>query len=221
MRHYSWVYLTMQNLGILELISQYYNQTYNLPYMEFYELFLKFCRTEQGLFSEEFEKEIDYTNKGYSGKGWDHFDLNLGDIIWPLEEASWLRLATNRKNLSESIHEFLNYLEDSKKYNTSKKILNDLILFQTFSLSTFDDKREIKSESFVYNWKDYFVNAVSLKQKNIQYYYKNSILETDYKIWCREVIWFGRRSNKFKCHSENLHENNLSDDNLKPQLNTT
>ena len=215
MRHYSWTYLTMQNLGILELISQYYNQTYNLPYMEFYELFLKFCRTETGLFSKEFEKEIDYTNKGYSGKGWDHFDLNLEDIIWPLEEASWLRLNTNRKNLSESIEMFLVYLEDLKKYDTSKELLNDLILYQTFLLTTFDDKRKIKSESFVYNWKDYFVNGAPLQAQNYEYSYQNPVLESDFKTWCREVIWFGRRSNKFKCHSESLLENKDLNENLK------
>ena len=38
------------------------------------------------------------------------------------------------------------------------------------------------------------------------YYFKNPIIEIDFKEWCKQVIWFGRRSNQFKCHPEHLEE---------------
>jgi len=68
MRLYSWAFLTLQNLGILECISTFYNQTYDLPFMKFYELFLEFCRKHKSIFSEEFTKVLEYINDGYSGR---------------------------------------------------------------------------------------------------------------------------------------------------------
>ena len=42
-------------------------------------------------------------------------------------------------------------------------------------------------------------------QKN--YYFKNPVIESDIKQWCKETIWFGRRSQRFKCNPEKLEEN--------------
>ena len=207
MRYYSWAFLTLQNLGILELISRFYDRTHNLPFMKFYELLLEFCRSTDSIFSEEFKKVVEYTNLGYSGKGWDHYDQNLGEIVWPIEEASWARLAYDKQKLSNGMKLFLNYLEEKLEFKTSEKVLNDLIKFQMFVLTTKDDVREIKSEQFEFDWKDFFVNNNSLNSMPKEYFYKNLVIENDFKNWCREVIWFGRRSNKFKCYPENLKEN--------------
>jgi len=72
MRIYSWAFVGLQNLGILEYISIYYNQTYNLPFMEFYEKFIEFCCKHESVFAEEYKKIVKYVNDGYAGRGWDH-----------------------------------------------------------------------------------------------------------------------------------------------------
>ena len=208
MRLYSWAFLTFQNLGILEYISRYYNQTYNIPFMKFYEILLECCSSKKSIFKDEYEKVVEYIDIGHSGKGWDHFDPNLGEIIWPIEEASWLRLAHNEERLRDGIHYFLTYLEDKLGLHSSKNLLSDLIRFQTFLLMKKDDVDEIKSGTFEYDWKNFFINNDNVvKKKNCDYFFKNKVMESDFKNWCREAIWFGRRSNKFKCNPEHLHEN--------------
>ena len=206
MRLYSWAFTALQNLGILEYISEYYNQANNLPFMKFYEKFFEFCCSCDSIFSDEYKKVVKYIDDGYSGKGWDHYDLTLGDIIWPIEEASWLRLAYNRKKLLDAINSFLNYFEQEFSYNTSNSVLEDLSKFQVFLLTTRDDKDHIKTENFEFGWKSFFVNKTILSPTLKNYYFKNPVIEKDFKQWCKEVIWFGRRSNQFKCHPEQLQE---------------
>lgn len=207
MRIYSWAFVGLQNLGILEYISIYYNQTYNLPFMEFYEKFIEFCCKHESVFAEEYKKIVKYVNDGYAGRGWDHIDLTLGDIIWPIEEASWLRLASSNQKLIDGIHLFLNYLENDLSLKTTTKILDDLIKFQIFLLTT-PSTNNVKTENFEHDWKTFFLDNVKLIQTEKNYYFKNPVIKSDFKQWCRDTIWFGRRSKKFKCSPEQLEENN-------------
>ena len=168
------------------------------------------CLVPTGLsiaFSEEYEIVVDYISKGYSGKGWNHQDDRLGDIFWPIEEASWLRLALNRSKLEKEISLFLNYLENSLKLNTEIEKLDDLTKFQTFLLTCEDDKRDIKSEDFEFNWKEFFMNSKKLYQTEINYYYENILIEKDIVNWAYKTMWYGRSSKKYKFHPENLKEN--------------
>jgi radical SAM superfamily enzyme YgiQ (UPF0313 family) len=204
---YSWLIQSFHSFGIFEYITIFYNKIYGITFMKIYEKFLEYCRTTKSLFSEEYEIVVDYISKGYSGKGWNHQDDRLGDIFWPIEEASWLRLALNRSKLEKEISLFLNYLENSLKLNTEIEKLDDLTKFQTFLLTCEDDKRDIKSEDFEFNWKEFFMNSKKLYQTEINYYYENILIEKDIVNWAYKTMWYGRSSKKYKFHPENLKEN--------------
>ena len=94
---FSWLFQTFHSLGIFEYITKYYHDEKKLQYVKFYEIFLDYCKKENSIFSDEYNKVIDYIDNGYSGKGWNHYDPNLGDIFWPIEEATWLRLVLSKK----------------------------------------------------------------------------------------------------------------------------
>src|SRR3989338_11707212 len=110
--------------------------------MEFYEILLEYCSSEKSVFKDEYEKVVEYIDTGHSGKGWDHFDPNLGEIIWPIEEASWLRLAHNGERLRNGIQYFLTYLEDKLGLHSSKNTVSRFLIFQTFLLMKKDDVDE-------------------------------------------------------------------------------
>ena len=59
-----------------------------------------------------------YVSKGYSGKGWNHYDSKLGEIFWPIEEATWLRLISNKELLVVDTTKFLDFLEQKFKFST-------------------------------------------------------------------------------------------------------
>ena len=207
---YSWVILSMHGFGILEYVSRYYKKAHGISFMKFYEEFIEFCKTEKSIFSEEYEKVIEHRDKGYQGKGWNHYDPNLGDIFWPIEEAAWLRLTSQKKRTLDGINSLLDYLEKKLGYTTPKEILQDLVKFQLFLISTKEDQDIIKSENFDYDWKGFFDNSSELKQTKKSYNYKNQVIEKDDFEWNKRAIWYGRRGKICKFDSNNLSESQIN-----------
>lgn len=207
MYNYSWAFLTLHKFGILEHIFTFDKRTYGLPFMKIYEIFFEYCNSEpESIFSREFQRVRRYRDDGYTGKGWDHYDQKLGEIVWPIVEASWLRLTYHKDRLISDTKKFLSYLDKKMGYNTSTKILNDLLKFQVFMQNTRDDTVEIKSEQFEYDWKNFFSKNEALKECKKNYYYKNPVIENDPIKWSYKVAWYGRRSEKYKCYPEYLKE---------------
>ena len=168
--------------------------------------FQNFVPQKKTIFSDEYEKVIDYISTGYSGKGWNHHDPEIGEIYWPIEEATWLRFTSDKDRLFQATEKFLQYLEKKLGYNTSNRILNDLIKFQLFLLTTQEDEKEIKTGNFEFDWKDYFVKKTKLKQIDKNYYYYNLVRENDQIQWAYKTIWYGRQSKNYKFHPEKLEE---------------
>ena len=204
---FSWLFQTFHSLGIFEYITKYYHDEKKLLYVKFYEIFLDYCKKENSIFSDEYNKVINYIDNGYSGKGWNHYDPNLGDIFWPIEEATWLRLVLSKK-LMEHTKSFLKFLEETLNFDTPDEILNDLIKFQIFLITTRQDS-EIKSARFHFNWKNYFINGSKLKQIENDYNYKNLVIEHDQILWGYKTIWYGRQSKSYKLHPEALEEGKI------------
>jgi radical SAM superfamily enzyme YgiQ (UPF0313 family) len=203
---YAWSIQVFHSLGIFEYLSKYYNKVYNLPYIEFFDQFLTFCKTENSMFSKEYERAVNHANKGYSGDGWNDYDPQFGELNWPFEESSFLRMIQSKEKLFDGITEFLAYLEHKNNYESKSDILKDLTKFQIFLLTTRDDLQDIKSEEFNYNWKNFSVENEILKSEVSNYFYNNPITEKDSLSWAKETIWFGRFTQKYKTRPENLNE---------------
>ena len=204
---YSWAFLALQSLGILEYVTTYFNRAHNLQFVEFYEKFLDYARNNDSLFANELKQVIKFRDDGYSGKGWDHHDPDLGEIIWPIEEASWLRLTNDKEKLRNAIFDLLVFVNEQCGLNDSEKLLGDLSNFQVFILTTRDYKDEIKSNKFKFAWKNFFTgNDSTLCEKDSTYSFRNPIDENDPIKWGYKTIWYGRRSRDYKCHPENLKD---------------
>ncbi len=203
---YSWITLSMHSFGILEYVSRYYNKIHGISYMKFYEEVLEFCKAENSIFSEEYEKVVKHSEIGYKGEGWNHYDPKLGDINWPIEEATWLRLASQTSRTLDGINLFLEYLERKLGYATPKEILRDLAKFQLFLISTKENQNVTKSETFEYDWKEFFASSSQLRKIEKNYNYKNQIVEKDDFEWNKRAIWYGRRGKTCKFDSNKLSE---------------
>ena len=203
---YSWFILVFHSLGILEHVFQFYKMQHNIKFIDFYDSLLEFCEKEESMFSKEYVTVKNYVDDGYAGKGWDHSDPKLGDIYWIMEEASWLRFAYDKKELKNNCLLFTKFLENKYRLESSPKIIDDLINFQIFLLTTREDFKGTKSAGFSHNWKDYFVNKSELKDSKRSYIYQNKNSEQDPIEWAYKTIWFGRYSIKYKFHPEFLDE---------------
>ena len=207
---HSWCFLTLQSLGILKHIATYYNIVHNIRYTKFYEVFMEFCRTAKSIFSDEVNHVIEFRDGGYTGKGWDEYDPKLGDIMWPIEEASWLRLTYNKEKFHQDAERLVSFIDKKFNLNTPEKLLNDLVKFEVFTLSIRDNKDEVKSENFEFDWKNFFTNdGNELKQIPKSYYYKNLVIENDPIMWGYKTIWYGRRAGNYKCQLQKLQEDEM------------
>ena len=99
-------------------------------------------------------------------------------------------------------------MEEKYQLNTSIDIINDLIKFQLFLLTS-NDSNEIKREQFQFNWKDFFSYGSELKSESKVYHYNNLVVENDKILWCYKVIWYGRGPKNYKFHPERLEEDKL------------
>tara|TARA_Y100000590_G_scaffold382396_1_gene452314 strand:- start:9815 stop:11755 length:1941 start_codon:yes stop_codon:yes gene_type:complete len=201
---FSWLFQTFHSLGIFEYITKFYNCKYNIKHVKFYEMFLEFCRSDESIFASEYKLVKQHITNGYSGNGWNHYDSNLGDIYWPIEEASWLRIILN-DNFSQDTVKFLKFLEDKLEIKTDDEVISDLVKFQIFLLTTRTNS-ELKTESFLFDWKKFFVNNSELIKDDKDYFYHNLVLEDEKILWGYKTIWYGRQSINYKFHPENLEE---------------
>ena len=207
---HSWCFLTLQSLGILKHIATYYNIVHNIRYTKFYEVFMEFCCTAKSIFSDEVNHVIEFRDGGYTGKGWDEYDPKLGDIMWPIEEASWLRLTYNKEKFHQDAERLVSFIDKKFNLNTPEKLLNDLVKFEVFTLSIRDNKDEVKSENFEFDWKNFFTNdGNELKQIPKRYHYKNLVIENDPIMWGYKTIWYGRRAGNYKCQLQKLQEDEM------------
>ena len=206
---YGWTAQAFHSLGILEYVAKFYNQVFNIKYVQFHENLIEYCKVSKSLFSNEYNILIDYLEKGYSGQGWDHYDKNLAPIFWPIEEATWLRCVTSSNILNAEILKFLKFFNKKNNLSISNKIVKDLIKFQVFILSTMDHKEEYKKQSFNFVWNVFFQNnddnLKNLKEYEVTYSWKNKVTIKDKAEWCYKAIWVGRNQGNYKCHPEFLN----------------
>ena len=207
---YGWFMQAFHSLGITEYLSKFYNQVYDLKYIDFYTSFKDYCENFDSMFKTEYDTLREYIDIGYDGGGWNHYDESLAEILWPIEEATWLRCVKSSDKLQNELFKFIEFLEKQRGFETDINVISDLIKFQVYLLMTMNKSDEIKSLSSNYDWKDFLVNNKTkmseLTKISTEYHYKNKVLETERDKWCMTAIWIGRSQGNYKCHPEFLFE---------------
>ena len=199
---YNWIMLVFHAFGILNYVARYLRK--NMTYTQFYTRLHNYCLREEGsLFNIEYKKVVEHAQKGYNGEGWDHYDSQIGDICWPIEEAGWLRLVKDKKVLYEEMKKFL------MEFNLPEPILNDLCNFQLFMIN-FYNSPETLNQAVEYDWKIFFMNIDSdLQKRKVVYKRKPLSNNNDFIQWCYEIMWFGRREQKTKAKLASIENTNV------------
>lgn len=206
---YGWMFLTFQSLGILEYVCDYFKYAHNLPRMKFYEMLLNYCRSSNSVFAGEYKKVVAFRDAGYAGKGWDHYDAELGEIIWPIESASWLRITNKWETSLQDLRNFVDYVLQARRISSNfhAEIMGDLLEFQSFVLTLKSDKTRTKEKTFLYDWKSFFKNKLTAPEKREVSYNKTiEVLEQDPVLWNYKTIWYGRKGRHFMSYPEDLQD---------------
>ncbi len=140
------------------------------------------------------------------GIGFDQFLPEFGEVNWPPEEASFLRLSKNIGALYEEYENFLIFFLKQNHIEYDPELISDLLKYQRQRLVHYDDNHNPDHEFILdlnYNIPEY-INAVMkgdafLLQRRRKRYriIRNQNFNGDKKRFAQEAVWYGRKWGKF------------------------
>lgn len=105
---FGWAVQTFHCLGLLRLLAV----ESKLSYRTFYEKLIQFAWDNPGtLIGEEIRKIEHLLDSVIAGRPWDTMVKEAGNVTWPPEEASFLRLMKNQEMFYGQIRMFVAYTE--------------------------------------------------------------------------------------------------------------
>ena len=140
-------------------------------------------------------------DRGMRGGDWGQVDQRFGNIIWPTEEMSFLRIMADIVAVEKDLKRFLMLLMAKCNYSITPSLLNNLIDYQTRMMIRPDDSegRTIETD---YNCHSYF--TAILKGDPIKFMVQcESVLVIPRRVYAsleeyaRIVCWWGRKGGRF------------------------
>lgn len=204
---FAWAVLCFHYLGIFQMIAVLLYGHYRIPYSSFYEALIQFAKEHpKTLIGQEVVALNHLLDNVLKGIGFDQFLPEFGEVNWPSEEASFLRLSKNIELLYGEFGDFLTAFLKENRVEYDPALIRDLLKFQRQRLVHYDDAHN-KDNEFVlnlnYNIPEY-VNSVmkgepgSLQRGGGKYHIvRNQDFSGDKKRFAREIVWYGRKGGKF------------------------
>lgn len=199
---FSWVLQLFHGLKLGYFILLYLNDRYGLNYTEFLEyVALRKSKSERGnILKNEVTNLYKAVDAILEGKSRMRVMPDFGDIYWEQEEGCYLAIISDKEKFYEDIYEMVRkYIEDMKiSYNDDE--LGEVINYQKAMIPDFNPI-EKKEYYFEYNLPEYFNNYFSrerilLKKTQGMILTEIDNYRGDKKTFAREVLLYGRKSNK-------------------------
>lgn len=177
-------------LGFLRFFALYLNKEKNISYYSFYSDLLEHILSQKGSsVNKLFMTFRDKLSTSLSGE-WNYKNSEFGDVSWAFEEGAYMTMLKDSETVMNELEGFLS------KYFTDKELFNELCKYQQMSLR----KPGIKAEKaeFHYDFMTFFDKIqmnipCRLTSENALYHFSSDKLYTDWKIFSKEIVWFGRR----------------------------
>ena len=184
------------NLGLLQFFAIWLFKEKSVPYMDFYEKLLCWMYANPETVCGRVFAWLDETYEGViAGHGQiTYTDERFGELVWPLEEGAFLRIAYEMRLFYSEITDYL------KKYGIDSELFVDLLSYQMNAVKfpSYLMKDEINLK---YNLPEYFCGVydnrkIPLERCDISVKFDNSGIPSQWADYAREIVWFGRRGGK-------------------------
>lgn len=204
---FAWAVLCFHYLGIFQMIAVLLSGQYRIPYSFFYEALIRFSKDHpQSFIGRELTALNGILDNVLRGIGFDQFLPEFGEVNWPPEEASFLRLSENIDALYKECENFLTSYLKQNHIVFDPELISDLLKYQRQRLVHYDDNHN-PDHQFVldlnYDIPEY-INAVMkgenhLLQRGRKRYHivRNQNFNGDKKRFAQEAVWYGRKGGKF------------------------
>tara|TARA_R110001583_G_scaffold29368_2_gene102906 strand:+ start:4300 stop:6252 length:1953 start_codon:yes stop_codon:yes gene_type:complete len=204
---YSKVIQTFHTMGLLQYMAISLVNNYGCNYSDFYNTLIDYAyENPKTLVGVEITNNNRSIEKLFSGIDYGQLlpSYNL-DILWPPEEASFLRIAENIDTFYDEIYEFINYFLDKFNFVKDRQFLDDLLSLQKEVIVHYDDDGKNVLIDLNYNIDSNVLDTVNgIPTELVKY--SDSKVTTITKHWkdagCKEefarnVVWYGRKGGKF------------------------
>jgi radical SAM superfamily enzyme YgiQ (UPF0313 family) len=199
---FSWVIQCFHTLGLTQSMAIFFRNYSNISYKNFYMFLLNFCEVNKSLnLSKELNNVDIILNKALNGKGFGQTIEEFSDIVWPIEEASYLRISNNIDIIFSELKYFIESLLIANKLEINDNLIKDLINFQFAEVAT-----HLKGDNFInlkYDIPEYIKaikenNKIELNHSEFIYEIinRNEYLNKK-KEFAREIVWYGRKGGRF------------------------
>lgn len=204
---FAWTVLCFHFLGIFQMIAVFLYGQYQISYRSFYEALIRFAKDHpKTLLGREliaFNVLLDSVLKGV---GFDQFLPEFGEVNWPPEEASFLRLSKNIDALYKELGGFLASFLREYHAKFDPALIDDLLKYQRQRLVHYDDNHNSDHEFVLglrYDIPEYIHDVMKGEIRPLHHGRKsyhivrNQDFQGDKKRFAREVVWYGRKGGKF------------------------
>lgn len=178
---FGWVIQAFHCLPVLQHIVNSIRELEYLSYYAFYCSFLEyFSNSPNTIIGKEIIRTRELLIKVLEGKPWDTTISECGDITWPPEEATFIRLMQeDLDSLYDEISDFIYELKNRGCIKSPNVILNSFIDRQRFMVSNPNQMTRVIR----------CAHDKSIIQFNKEY-------KGDVEAWARECVWYGRKGGK-------------------------
>jgi len=203
---FSWVVQAFHVLGLTRYLAVFCRHELGMAYSTFYNFLLEWMRgAPNSNLGDEYRNVLSICESGMLGGDWGQVDYRFGNIIWPTEELTFLRLVTDYQNTYKELAVFfVNLLRQRSSHFISSIVVN-LIDYQKNLLIRPDDDGQRLLDMEI-NYHEYFSKIlVDNSMKPILKPESLIIIPTrsyqNLEEYARLVVWYGRKGGKF------LHRN--------------
>ena len=204
---YSKVIQTFHTMGLLQYVAISLVNKYGCNYSDFYSNLIDYAyENPKTLLGVEISNNNESIKKIFSGVDYGQIlpSYNL-DILWPSEEASFLRILENIDRFYYEVYEFINHFLSKFNFLEDPQFLEDLLSLQKAVIVHYNDDGKNVSVELNYNIASNVLDTINgLPTELVKY--SNSKVITVKKHWAgsgskedfaRNVVWYGRKGGKF------------------------
>ncbi len=180
------------NLGLLQCIAIYLYHEKKVKYMDFYCTLIGYAKENPesicGRIYYWLEKK--YREILNNSGSLTCYDPDFGELTWPLEEGSFLKVIKDYEAFYKEIRTFISgYIDD-------KELLEDILNYQTAIVKNPYSQKTVlnlKYDFYKYFLDIYSGNGSTLTAKNNTIVIDSSEVPDNLVAYARETVWFGRK----------------------------
>ena len=183
---------TFHNLGLLQCIAIYLYYEKKIKYTSFYCELIEWARNNPNTICGEIYYWLDmkYREILNNSGSLTCYDPDFGELTWPLEEGSFLKVIKNYAEFFEEIRPFI------KKYITDECMENEILSYQKAVVKNpYSKKSELNLTYDFYKFfsEIYTGKKTELKQNNNVIILHSEEVSEDFVKYARDTVWFGRK----------------------------